>query len=324
MKKIKVERIDQYKTYGRAIKLSNSKMEAIVTLDIGPRIMHVSLPGGVNVFADEVDLKEELPDGSIYDFYGGHRVWHSPEAFPRSYMCDSFPLEKYELLDEGIIMQQKEEEWTHIVKTVEMRFTEDSIKVKSSLINKGAWPIEMAVWSLLIGSFNGREILPVVQRNTGLLPNTYYVCWPYSRMNDPRVYWGQRYIVLDHDENNTGSPFKLGYPNEYGWLAYFNHGVCFIKKYNHERRAKYPDLGSSCQTHSAHWGIDIESLSPLQIVKQNKTISHEEEWFLFEAPICPAIDENEITAILKPISETAGIELPVVNSKGWDPTFEEQ
>ncbi len=322
--KTTVENIESYKTFGKAIKLSNGKLEAIVTLDIGPRIMHVSLPGGKNMFADEVDLKEELPDGSIYDFFGGHRVWHSPEAFPRSYMCDSYPLEKYELLEDGIIMQQKEEEWTHIVKTLELRFTKDSIKVKSSLTNKGAWPIEMAVWSLLIGSLNGREILPVVQRNTGLLPNTYYVSWPYSRMNDPRVYWGQRYIVVDHDENNTGSPFKLGYPNELGWMAYFNNGQCFVKTYNHERKAKYSDMGSSWQTHSAHWGIDIESLSPLQIVKPNKTISHEEEWFVFKAPKRPEINEDEIETILKPFSQAAGFELPVVNAEGWDPTFEEE
>lgn len=324
MKKIKVEEIANYLNYGHALKLSNEKLEAIVTLDIGPRIMHVSIPGRANVFADKVDLKEKLPDGNIYDFYGGQRVWHSPEAFPRSYMCDSFPLEKWELTDCGIIMVQKEEDWTHIQKAVELRFTKDSIKVKSSLTNKGAWPVEMSVWSLLIGALNGREILPVVQRNTGLLPNTFYVSWPYSCMNDPRVYWGQRYIVVDHDENNLGNPFKLGYPNELGWMAYFNHGLCFVKKYKHERGAKYPDMGTSFQTHSAHWGIDIESLSPLQIVNPGKTISHEEEWFVINAPKRPNIDEDEIAELLKPIAELASIELPVVNSDGWDPTFEEE
>lgn len=321
MGKMQYKEIAKYKNLGRAMQLTNGVLTAIVTLDVGPRIMHVSIPGRENMFADEVELQEALPDGRIYKFYGGHRVWHSPEAFPRSYMPDNEPLEKFELLEDGVYMQQAEEEWTHIVKSVELRFTDKSVKVKSSLTNKGAWPIEMAVWSLLIGSLGGRQILPVTQRNTGLLANTYYVSWPYSRMNDERVYWGQRFIVLDQDPTNP-NPFKLGYPNEYGWLCYFNHGQCFVKKFEHIRGAKYSDFGSSCQTHSAGWGIDIESLSPLQIVKPNKTISHEEEWFVLDAPKRPAIDEDEIAEILKPISEAAGIEIPAVRSEGWDPTFE--
>ncbi len=320
--KINVNKIKKYKTYGRALKLDNGKFEVIVTLDIGPRIIHFSLLNGKNIFADEVKLEEKLPNGKIYRFYGGHRVWHSPESFPRSYMCDSNPLDSYELFDNGIIMRQKEEEWTHIEKTVELHFTENSIKVKSSLTNKGAWTIEMAVWSLIIGSLNGREILPVTQRQTGLLHNTHYVSWSYSRMNDPRVYWGQKYIVVDHDENNTGSPFKLGYPNEMGWMAYFNKNMCFVKKYLHELGAKYSDMGSSWQTHSAHWGIDIESLSPLRFVKPGETISHEEEWFIFSAPKRPNISEEEITAVLTPIAEKADFALPVVSVQKWDPSYD--
>ena len=312
--------IDHYKTLGRAIKFTSKNLEAIVTLDVGPRIMHVSLPGGPNMFLDECDLKETLPDGSVYEFFGGHRVWHSPEAFPRSYSSDSHPLNNYELFDDGILMVQAEEPWTHIVKSVELRFSESSIRVKSSLKNNGAWPIDMAVWSLLVGSLGGREVLPVVQRNSGLLPNTFYVSWPYSRMNDPRVYWGQRFVVVDQDPNKD-TPFKLGYPNEYGWMAYFNNGCCFIKKYRHDRHAVYPDMGSSWETHSAGWGIDIESLSPLQTVQPGAAISHEEEWFVFECPRQPAIDEDLIARTLEPFAKNAGITLPVVSTEAWDPTF---
>jgi len=323
MANITLKEIPQYKSYGRAIEFTNAKLTAIVTLDIGPRIMHVSLPSLENLFADEVDLQERLPDGRVYNFYGGHRVWHSPEAFPRSYMPDGEPLERYELYDDGILMIQKEEECTQIQKTVEVHFTDRSLKVKSSLTNCGAWPVEMAVWSLIIGSPRGREILPVTQRNTGLLANTHYVSWSYSKMNDERVYWGQRYITLDQDPLNA-TPFKLGYPNEFGWMCYFNHGQCFVKKFTHIRGAKYPDFGSSWQTHTAGWGIDIESLSPLQIVKPGKTISHEEEWFVFAAPKKPNTDENEIAEILEPFSRAAGFELPVVNGEGWVPSFNEE
>jgi hypothetical protein len=313
------EAIEGYKGLGRALRLSTAALEAIVTLDVGPRIMHISLPGRPNMFADDCGLKEELPDGSVFEYFGGHRVWHSPEAFPRSYVSDSQPLDRYELTGDGIVMVQAEEAWTHIVKTVEMRFKAESVVVRSSLTNEGAWPIETAVWSLFLGAPNGRLLLPVTQRGAGLLPSTHYVSWPYTRMDDPRLHWGRRFIVLDHDETNS-TPLKLGYPNESGWLAYVNNGCCFVKTFAHELGAPYPDRGCSCEAYSAGWGIDIESLSPLQVVKPGRTISHEEEWFVFDCPQRPSTDEDEIADLLEPLARRAGFELPVVTSGLWDPT----
>jgi hypothetical protein len=313
------EEIEEYKTLGRALRLTGAGLEAIVTLDVGPRVMHLSLPGGPNLFADDCPLKEELPDGTAFEYLGGHRVWHSPEAFPRSYVSDSHPLARHDLSDDGILMVQDEEPWTHIVKSVELRFKTESIAVTSSLTNNGAWPAEMAVWSLFLGSRNGRLILPVVQRNAGLLPNKHYVTWSYSRLDDPRVHWGERYVVLDHDETNEAS-FKLGYPDELGWLAWINDGCCLVKTFLHERGTRYPDGGCSCEAYTAGWGTDIESLSPLRMVEPGETISHNEEWSVFDCPTRPSLDEDEIAAVLEPFSRRAGFELPVASGEGWSPT----
>lgn len=310
--------IEHYKSLGRALRLSAGALEAIVTLDVGPRIMHVALPGKPNMFADDCALKEDLPDGTVFEYFGGHRVWHSPEAFPRSYISDSHPLERYKLYADGVLLVQAEEPWTHIAKAVELRFRPGSLVVTSSLTNRGAWPIETSVWSLFLGSRNGRLILPVAQRDTGLLPNARYVSWPYTRMTDPRVHWGQRYVVLDHDEAIT-APFKFGYPNELGWMAYVNDGCCFVKKFAHERGARYPDMGCSTEAYSAGWGIDIESLSPLQVVEPGATIAHREEWFVFACPRRPSLDEDEITALLEPLARRAGFALPVAGDGIWDP-----
>lgn len=313
--------VDDYKGLGKAIKIANENFEIIAPLDIGPRIMHFAKLDGDNIFEDEANLGETLPDGTEWKIYGGHRVWHSPEAFPRSYVSDSVPLEMYEKLEDGIILYQKEEEWTQIQKIIEVHMRDDRVKVINRLKNNGAWPIEMAVWSLTIGSRNGREICPVVQRNSGLLPNTHYVNWPYSRMDDNRVYWGQKYIVVDSDPNDE-SAFKFGYPNEYGWIAYFNKELCFIKKYRHELSGKYPDRGCSWETYTSNWGVELEALSTMQMVKPGKEISHDEEWFLFDGVPCPERDEEQIERVLSGIAGVAGIELPAVSSSGWDPTFE--
>ena len=159
---ITVKEIASYLNYGRALQLSDGKYEIIATLDVGPRIMHMSLCGKHNVLEDQAPLEEALPDGSIYRILGGHRVWHSPEAYPRSYMRDDKPIARYELFDDGIRLYQETEEWTQIEKSIEARFTPNGIRIINYLTNHGAWEIEMAVWSLSVGSRGGREIIPVV------------------------------------------------------------------------------------------------------------------------------------------------------------------
>jgi hypothetical protein len=116
-------------------------LEVIVTLDIGPRIMHFSLPGRGNILEDETNLSEMLPGGSMWRIYGDHRAWHSPEPLPRSNISDSFPLDKFELQDDRIIMYQKEESWTKIVKSIVIHIGEDSVRVTNNLTNNVAYPL---------------------------------------------------------------------------------------------------------------------------------------------------------------------------------------
>jgi len=316
-----VEKIDSYGKLGKALRLTEGKLEVIVPLDIGPRIIHVSLAGKPSVIETDATLEEKLPNGDVMRLYGGHRTWHSPEAFPRSYMGDNDPLESYELYDNGIKLVQKQEDWTQMKKCMELYFEDGHIRVKNSITNNNAWPIEYAVWALTIGSRGGREIIPVVQRNSGLQTNTGYRSWSYSRLDDHRVRWGQRYISVDCDPNDK-TAFKFGFGNEYGWTAYFNHGQCFVKRFDYIRGAKYPDEGCSFETYSSYWGIELESLSPLKLVKPGKTYSHEERWYVCQAEELPPVgDEDGIENVMKPIADETGIELPVVSSEGWDPNF---
>lgn len=322
---LKVDHIDNYKNLGKAIRLTDGNQEIITPVDIGPRIMHFSLAGQHNILEDECPLTDDLPDGlGKFKIYGGHRNWHSPESFPRSYMPDNDPLESYEILDNGIKLIQKQEAWTQMKKSIELYFEADHVRVVNCIQNNNAWPIEMAVWGLTVGSRGGREILPVVQRNTGLLSNTGYRSWPYSRMNDPRAYWGQRYIVVDNDPADASS-FKLGYLNEYAWTAYFNHGQCFVKRFGKPDRAKkYPDEGCNYETITTDWGIELESLSAMQIVQSGKTLTHEERWYVVESAQRPSRDEDEIHALMRGIADKVGIELPEVSSTAWDPHFKEE
>ena len=153
--------------------------------------------------------------------------------------------------------------------------------------------------------------------------NTGYRLWPYAKMNDPRIHWGQLYAVLDNDPTDS-SAYKFGYANEDGWIAYFNHGQAFVKKFDYIRGAKYPDMGSSYQTYTSDWGVELETLSPLQFVKPGKTISQVETWYVVPSEGLPTYDDDEISKKLEPIAAAAGFRVPEPNNEPWDPTFEEE
>lgn len=313
-----------YKNIGRAMKLTNGIYDVIVTLDVGPRIMHYSLCGQPNMLNDDCALVENMPDGKVWYSYGGHRVWHAPEAFPRSYAIDDIPLEKYELTENGIIMYRQVEEWSLIQKIIEVELLDDRMIVYNRLVNKGAWAIEMAVWGQTSFSKDCLLICPVTQRGTGLLPNTAYVMWPYARMNDPRPYFGQRFITVNTDSVNPEA-FKFGYADEMGWAAIINHGQCMIKAFEHDRKGTYPDMGCSFESYTQDWGGEFEDLTPLKVVKPGKTFEHKNEWFLFGDVKRPdPRNEDEVSAVMAPLLEKAGLELPVASGSVWDPYFEEE
>jgi hypothetical protein len=301
---------------GRTLLIAGPSLEAEVTLDVGPRVIRLACPGGPNIFEDKAPVTETLDDGRIWRIYGGHRVWHSPEAFPRSYMPDNSPVEGFEKLENGVITRQAEEPWTHIQKVMEVRVLEDRVRVVNTLVNRGAWPVELAVWSLTIGAAGGMEVVPVVQRNTGLLPNRSVVMWPDSTMDDPRVRWGRLYVALDID-GRVKDPFKFGCPNDLGWAAFFNHGHCLVMKYTHQRGARYPDFGCSWETYTQDWGVEMESLSPLTRLAPGRSLSHVDEWFLFPGVARPANTDAAITASLTPVAPRAGITLPAAGFTGW-------
>jgi hypothetical protein len=307
--------LNDYNGFGKSLRIANKQIEIVVTLDIGPRVIKFALPGKENIFEENPPVSEPVHD-DVWKIHGGHRVWHSPEAYPRSYVPDNIPLDKYERLENGIVLYQKEEPWVQIQKIIDVRVLESHVEVTNTLVNKGAWPIEMAVWSLTVGAKGGREVVPMVQRNTGLLANRHIVMWPDSTMNDPRVYWGQKYIVVDNDVNAKGV-FKFGYPDEYGWACYFNHNSCFVKKFQHVQDARYPDFGCSWETYTADWGIELECLSPISTVKPGASLSLREEWYLIENIVRPETDEASIDSALESIAEKAGIKIPVIEYDGW-------
>lgn len=298
-----------YPPIGKAMYLSDGKYEVIVTLDVGIRIMHFSLVGRPNMLDDDCAYIERMPDGRVWYSYGGQRLWHAPEAFPRSYAIDDIPLEKYELTERGIRMVRAVEAESNIQKIVQIEFCGGGLTVYNRLVNKNPWPVELAVWTQTAVN-DALMVYPVTQRDSGLLPNTHYVLWPYAKMTDPRVYFGEKFVTVVTDRKNT-DPFKFGYPNEHGWAALLRGGMCFLKTFGFLENGVYPDRGCNLECYVQDWGAEIEDLSPLKLVQPGEMYEHKNRWYIFEDVVRPnARDEGGIFAALQPVIESVGLAMP--------------
>lgn len=296
MMNVKLEETN-YKSFGKCLKISNEEVELYVTLSMGPRIIRYSFLEEENEFCEDIPTTMEV-FGEQWHLLGGHRLWHSPEENPRTYIPDNKEV-KWIKSGNGVVLESEVEPWTQIKKEVEIILGDSgsNVKIIHRLTNKNAWAIELAAWALTVMAPGGVEVIAQPKRETGLLPNRVLALWPYSKMNDSRVYFGDKYIILKQDKD-IKEAFKLGIPNEDGWAAYFNHNNMFIKKFNHNKREKYPDFGVSYETYTNEFMTEMETLSPLTTLYPNEVLTHIERWELVKNVSFPGCNEEEIDKIV--------------------------
>ncbi len=297
MSEVRTE-IFSYKGWTNCVRLTNGIVDLVITTDVGPRIIRYGFLGQGNEFS-EIKATLGLAGGEKWRIYGGHRLWHSPEDKQRTYEPDNFPV-KWEGLTNGVKTIQDIEPNTGIIKEMEILLSPETseVNILHRLTNSGQRPVELSVWSISAMATGGKEVISQIQTDTGLLPNRFMVLWPYTRLNDPRLYLGERLIVIQQDPDMK-QPLKLGIPNEKGWAAYFNNNHLFIKYYTHVRNARYPDFGVSYETYTNDFMLELETLSPLISIEPGMSVEHSEKWELYDSIPVPENDEAEIEAVLR-------------------------
>ena len=247
------------------------------------RITGLTPVGKPNLLADLGDFSIPTPYGDFY-LRGGHRLWHAPEAMPRTYIPDAGDL-KITDQPEGVILEAQTEAGTEIRKRIEIRLAPDkpSVTLTHTLINAGLWPVELAPWAITQLRLGGIVILPMPVGNVdeaGLLPNRQISLWPYARINDPRLQLGDDFILFKADA--VLPPFKLGYFNPHGWLAYWLDGVLFRKTFEAQAGLSYPDNNSNAEMYCNNQFVELESLAPLVRLNPGDSAKHVETWDIMQ------------------------------------------
>ena len=291
-----------YGGWKNCLRLSNGKIELVATTDVGPRIIRFAEVSGKNMLK-EFKNQLGLTGGDDWRSYGGIRFWHGPEAVPRCYYPDNFPVE-YSWDEKTLKLSQETEKTTGIKKEIEVNLDEKSnhVNLVYRLINNNLWDIELAPWAISVMAEGSMAILPhepfqLWEENFS--PVRPLTLWAYTKMQDPRWTWGDKYIRLRQDPKST-SRQKIGVLNSAGWVASYNKGEILIKRYGYDPEYDYPDFGCNTEIYTDPDILELETLGPLVILEPGAEIEYTEHLFYFKATIentDKSIDDNLISLV---------------------------
>lgn len=301
----------EYRGWKNNLRLSNGDAELIVTLDVGPRVISYSLPGGFNVLKN-YDSHMGGTGEAEWQLRGGHRFWLAPEDLTRTYFPDNRPV-KYEAIgpEAARITAPPEDEYG-VQKTMELRLAGKGtrVDVKLKVTNTGSKPTELAPWGPTVMAPGGMEIIPLppkaphpghpknARSPADFGPNQELILWPYFDFADTRWTFGSRYIFLRQDVNK--GPTKIGLAHRMGWVAYLNSGVLFVKRFDYRGGAVYPDRGTRYQTFSYQEMLEMETCGELVTLQPGQSAELDESWELF-GNVPPVTTEDDVDRVIVPL-----------------------
>ncbi len=289
--------------WGNCLRMANSTNELLITLDFGPRIISFAPLGEENMFFEDVndlsntaDIPDEMAamygvDKGVWHIRGGHRLWTSPEKKPRTYYPDNQPV-KYEKIENGVLVTPPFQVANNIQMSMEITMPEENcVHIVHHIKNIGNWDVELAPWALTVLAPGGTEIFPLPDKETGLLENRHIVLWPYTKMTDKRVTWGDKFITLKQDPN-ADCAFKLGQLSQHGWAAYFNKGNVFVKYFDVTEEKNHPDRNCNFETYTSNLMLEMESVGSFEKIAPGETVSHSECWCTYKNVSIPETEEE--------------------------------
>lgn len=284
--------------YGLQTRQLTSRFLTVEYLETaGPRIVRLKYKGSANLFAELPNKTVPTPYGTLH-LWGGHRLWHAPEAMPRTYLPDDNVAVAD--LPDGVLLDGEIEAATGIRKSIQIRMDPEypAVVITHTLANEGLWLVELAPWSVTMCRSGGTVILPMAVENQGtdgLLPNRHLSLWSYTHINDPRLRLEDGFILVEAKRGLA--PLKIGTFAPQGWIAYWIDGILFRKSFDVSPDLTYPDYGCNVETYCAEDYIELESLAPLQKIAPGESVSFTETWELFDSLEQPFLPERAITLL---------------------------
>lgn len=274
------------------VELANESLALLVTRSVGPRVLALRLHGGRNLLAELPDKLLQWPGQPDYSLYGGHRLWYAPEVPAVTYQPDDDPVQINPLVD-GLEAIQPAEARYGVQKTLRFRLVDDRARVivEHGLENTGRAPVMCAPWAITVMRTGGTAILPQNQEladRDGVQPNRALVLWPYTDLSRAGIHPGRDYVRV-HVPQIT-EPFKVGFANRRGWLAYHLDELLFVKFAAYQPAGAYLDQGASSQCYAARDFLELETLGPVVRLQPGESVWHRELWTVIPGVAAEAVE----------------------------------
>lgn len=277
----------------KCLAIESGNVVALVTLDVGPRVISLGFRGRDNLFY----VKPETcgTTGHIaYQGYGGHRLWVAPESEEQSYYPENGPV--LELAD-GFLASAVDGAGLQRCLRVAPGPIPGSFEVVHRLTNHGSSILKVAPWALSVMRAGGQAFVPMPpyapHGMDHLLPVSQIALWSYTNLADPRFGIHQEGITLKQT-SDPGSQ-KVGVFVPQGYAAYWVDKTVFLKTFPAVVGATYPDQGCNFETYTRHDMLEVESLGPLVELNPGSSTEHVERWAVQDHSL-PDWDELAIIA----------------------------
>ncbi len=262
--------------------LSNAHLCVEYLAEAGPRLVRLFVTGsaaGRNLLAELPEMAWPTPFGD-YHVRGGHRLWHAPEAMPRTYVPDDHGLTITEVPG-GVELRQPAEAPTGLRKSLIIHLQPDQpvLTLTHCITNEGLWPAQLSPWAITQLCLGGVVVLPQPGRSAdgnGLHPDRHLVLWPYARWNDPRLNLHDDYWLFQAQSRLP--PCKFGYLNAHGWVGYLWEDVFFLKGFQPQVERLHPDQNCNVEVYCNDQFVELETVAPLARLEPGEMVSHVERW----------------------------------------------
>jgi hypothetical protein len=278
--------IEPYKHFGRCLFVSNGVVEFTAALEFGIRILRFSLCGEGNLFYEQDADADYLCTPGGWRVYGGHRLAFAPES-DKTYWPDTEGVH-HEILPNGIRLDQREDRYLHIEKSIIIQFTENphELSITHKVRNTGSDAIAGAPWAITAVAPPGTLSVPFPPPpGNGLCaaPNRFISLWNNTSLADKRLSFMDDSIEIRHLP--VDDYFKIGLRSAGGSVKYQSgERQIFTKTVDTNSVVIYPDNNINVEVFACKYMMEIETLGPLGTIQPGEERVHRETWGIIPCP----------------------------------------
>ena len=278
-------KVAPFQAYENCLWLENGLVEVVVAPDCGARLLRYGFLDRENMLHDPQESEEKFghflkvlrPDGQVY-------------PMTERYQASS--------IASGLLLRQLPEDALGLVHSVEFRLTYGSseLSICHTLENTGTETIPLTAFSITSMEEGGLMAIPQSTLDTGDAPNRLFAVWPGTNMSDPRILWGQEYVLV---QQANMRPVRFGMATETGISAYFNMECLLVTNYTVQRGKNYPHMGCNIEIATSERRTDLILPNPSAVLRPGDKLVHEENWTLYSNMPCPPVDEWPVGEALR-------------------------